>query len=143
MGTIADIVPLEDENRIVARRGLAQLDRTLHPGVAALKKVAGVGSPARAHDVGFKLGPRLNAAGRLDRASTSLDLLLCQDHSDAQVLAEALDQQNRDRQALELKTREEAEQMIHDLASEQRSHAIVIGSRGWHPGVVGLSLIHI
>ena len=138
MGTIADIVPLEDENRIVARRGLAQLDRTLHPGVAALKKVAGVGSPARAHDVGFKLGPRLNAAGRLDRASTSLDLLLCQDHSDAQVLAEALDQQNRDRQALELKTREEAEQMIHDLASEQRSHAIVVGSRGWHPGVVGI-----
>ena len=138
MGTIADIVPLEDENRIVARRGLAQLDRTLHPGVAALKKVAGVGSPARAHDVGFKLGPRLNAAGRLDRASASLDLLLCQDHSDAQVLAEALDQQNRDRQALELKTREEAEQMIHDLASEQRSHAIVVGSRGWHPGVVGI-----
>ena len=138
MGTIADIVPLEDENRIVARRGLAQLDRTLHPGVAALKKVAGVGSPARAHDVGFKLGPRLNAAGRLDRASASLDLLLCQDHSDAQVLAEALDQKNRDRQALELKTREEAEQMIHDLASEQRSHAIVVGSRGWHPGVVGI-----
>ena len=138
LGTIADIVPLEDENRIVARRGLAQLDRTIHPGVAALKKVAGVSTPARAHDVGFKLGPRLNAAGRLDKASASLDLLLCQDSSDAQALALGLDQQNRDRQALELKTREEAEQMIHDLPSEQRSHAIVVGSRGWHPGVVGI-----
>lgn len=138
LGTIADIVPLEDENRIVARRGLAQLDRTIHPGVAALKKVAGVSTPARAHDVGFKLGPRLNAAGRLDKASASLDLLLCQDSGDAQALALGLDQQNRDRQALELKTREEAEQMIHDLPSEQRSHAIVVGSRGWHPGVVGI-----
>ncbi|MBP83487.1 MAG: single-stranded-DNA-specific exonuclease RecJ [Verrucomicrobiales bacterium] len=138
LGTIADIVPLKDENRIVARRGLAQLDCTIHSGVAALKKVAGVSTPARAHDVGFKLGPRLNAAGRLDKASASLELLLCRDSSDAQVLAEGLDQQNRDRQALELKTREEAEQMIHDLPSEQRSHAIVVGSRGWHPGVVGI-----
>ena len=138
LGTIADIVPLEDENRIVARRGLAQLDRTIHPGVAALKKVSGVSTPARAHDVGFKLGPRLNAAGRLDKALASLDLLLCQDYSDARVLAQGLDQQNRDRQALELKTREEAEQMIHDLPAEQRSYAIVVGSRGWHPGVVGI-----
>ena len=138
LGTIADIVPLEGENRLFARRGLAQLDRTIHPGLAALKAVAGVTSPARTHDVGFKLGPRLNASGRLDTAVASLDLLLCQDPARARVLAEALDQQNRDRQELELATREEAERIIHQLTPGQRSHAIVVGARGWHPGVVGI-----
>lgn len=138
LGTIADIVPLEGENRLFARRGLAQLDRTIHPGLAALKTVAGVTSPSRTHDVGFKLGPRLNASGRLDTAVASLDLLLCQDPARARVLAEALDQQNRDRQELELATREEAERIIHQLSPGQRSHAIVVGARGWHPGVVGI-----
>ena len=138
LGTIADIVSLEGENRLFARRGLAQLDRTIHPGLIALKSVAGVTSPARTHDVGFKLGPRLNASGRLDTAVASLNLLLCQDPQEARVLAEALDQQNRDRQELELATREEAERIIHDLPASQRSHAIVVGARGWHPGVVGI-----
>ena len=138
LGTIADIVPLEGENRLFARRGLAQLDRTIHPGLVALKSVAGVTSPARTHDVGFKLGPRLNASGRLDTAVASLDLLLCQDPVRSRVLAEALDQQNRDRQELELATREEAERIIHQLAPGQRGHAIVVGARGWHPGVVGI-----
>ena len=138
LGTIADIVPLEGENRLFARRGLTQLDRTIHPGLIALKSVAGVSSPTRTHDVGFKLGPRLNASGRLDTAVASLNLLLCQDPKEARVLAEALDLQNRERQELELATREEAERIIHDLPAAQRSHAIVVGSRGWHPGVVGI-----
>ena len=138
LGTIADIVPLENENRIFARRGLQQLDRSIHPGLNALKTTSGVGSPAQSHDVGFKLGPRLNASGRLDTAQASLNLLLCQDSAEARTLAESLDQQNSDRQALELKTREHAEQMILDLPAELRSHAIVVGSRGWHPGVVGI-----
>ena len=138
LGTIADIVPLEAENRILARRGLSQLDRTVHPGLAALKSVAGVGSPAQSHDVGFRLGPRLNAAGRLNTAEASLNLLLCQDPEESLKMAEALDQQNRDRQELELKTREEAEQMILDLPPSLRTHAIIVGARGWHPGVVGI-----
>ncbi|MAS95975.1 MAG: single-stranded-DNA-specific exonuclease RecJ [Verrucomicrobiales bacterium] len=138
LGTIADIVPLEAENRIFARRGLMQLDRTIHPGLIALKSVAGVKSPARSHDVGFKIGPRLNASGRLDTAEDSLDLLLCEDLDRAKKLAEALDHQNRDRQNLELETREEAEQMIHALPPEHRSYGIVVGARGWHPGVVGI-----
>lgn len=138
LGTIADIVPLEAENRLFARRGLAQLERTIHPGLIALKSVAGVTSPIRTHDVGFKLGPRLNASGRLDTAVASLNLLLCQDHGEARLLAESLDRQNRERQELELATREDAERMIHDLPASLRSHAIVVGSRGWHPGVVGI-----
>ena len=127
LGTIADIVPLEGENRLFARRGLTQLDRTIHPGLIALKSVAGVSSPTRTHDVGFKLGPRLNASGRLDTAVASLNLLHCQDPKEARVLAEALDLQNRERQELELATREEAERIIHDLTAAQRSHAIVVG----------------
>ncbi|MEQ1841307.1 MAG: DHH family phosphoesterase, partial [Verrucomicrobiales bacterium] len=86
LGTIADIVPLEGENRLFARRGLAQLDRTIHPGLVALKSVAGVTSPTRTHDVGFKLGPRLNASGRLDTAVASLNLLLCPDPVEARAL---------------------------------------------------------
>ncbi|MEM9283259.1 MAG: single-stranded-DNA-specific exonuclease RecJ [Verrucomicrobiota bacterium] len=138
LGTIADIVPLERENRIVARRGLMQLDRTVHPGLEALKRVAGVSAPVGSHDVGFKLGPRLNASGRLDRATASLDLVLCQDDREASQLAEDLDQWNRERQALELETREDAEEIIRSLPSEQRSHAIVVGKRDWHPGIVGI-----
>jgi single-stranded-DNA-specific exonuclease len=138
LGTIADIVPLEAENRLFARRGLAQLERTLRPGLVALKSVAGVTSPIRTHDVGFKLGPRLNASGRLDTAVASLDLLLCQDPARARLLAESLDRQNRERQELELATREDAERLIASLSAAQRSHAIVVGSRGWHPGVVGI-----
>ncbi len=138
LGTIADIVPLEEENRLFARRGLAQLERTIHPGLVALKGVAGVTSPIRTHDVGFKLGPRLNASGRLDTAEASLNLLLCQDLMTARQLAESLDRQNRERQELELATREDAERLLAALSSEKRSHAIVVGSRGWHPGVVGI-----
>lgn len=138
LGTIADIVPLEAENRLFARRGLVQLERTIHPGLVALKSVAGVTTPIRTHDVGFKLGPRLNASGRLDTALASLDLLLCQDSGAARILAESLDRQNRERQELELATREDAERLIESLSPTQRSHGIVVGSRGWHPGVVGI-----
>ncbi len=138
LGTIADIVPLEGENRIFARKGLMQLDRTIHPGIAALKAVANVGIPAKSFDVSHKLGPRLNAAGRLDTAKASLDLLLCDDAERARAYAEDLDLQNRDRQELEARTREEAEQMILGLPPAERSFGIVVGSRGWHPGVVGI-----
>ena len=138
LGTIADIVPLVDENRIFARKGLMQVDRTIHPGVSALKAVANVGIPAKSFDVSHKLGPRLNAAGRLDTAKASLDLLLCEDPEMAKTFAEDLDLQNRERQELEMRTREEAEQMILDLPPHQRSFGIAVGSRGWHPGVVGI-----
>ncbi len=138
LGTIADIVPLVDDNRIFARRGLQQLDMTIHPGLKAIKKTASVGSPATSQDVGFRIGPRLNAAGRIDTASAALDLLLCQDEQRSSELADNLDIQNRERQALELETRKEAERMIQELPSELRTRGIVVGSRGWHVGVVGI-----
>ena len=138
MGTVADIVPLVDENRIFVRRGLQQLDRTIHPGVQALKNISGAGTPARTADIGFKLGPRLNAAGRLDTAMASLNLILSQGMVDAEGFAADLDERNRERQNLEMKTREEAEAMIEALDPSDRNHGIVVGAPGWHPGVVGI-----
>jgi len=138
LATVADIVPLVDENRIFVRRGLMQIDQTINPGVHALKEEAGVRVPARSHDIGFKMGPRLNAAGRLDTAQVSLDLLLADESNRARTLATDLGNRNRDRQALELRTREEAETMIENLPSEDRAAGIVAGARGWHPGVVGI-----
>lgn len=138
LATVADIVPLVDENRIFVRRGLNEIDHTINPGIHALKQVAKVGSPVRSHDIGFKLGPRLNAAGRLDTAAASLDLLLTSDSRTAWRLAEELDRRNRERQSLEQRTRDEAEEQITDLSSEQRASAVIVGGRGWHPGVVGI-----
>ena len=138
LGTVADIVPLVDENRIFVRRGLAQLDRSIHPGIQALKEVASVGTPARSSDVGFKLGPRLNAAGRLDTAMASLDLMLSQSMQEAANYASELDLRNRERQELEHKTRDEAEAMLEAMDPSQRTHGIVVGKKGWHPGVVGI-----
>lgn len=138
LATVADIVPMVGENRIFVRRGLTEIDRTSLPGLRELKAVAGSGSPTRAHDIGFKLGPRLNASGRLDTAEASLELLLTGDPSRARQLAGELDRRNRERQTLEQHTREEAEAQIHSLTNEERSAGIVVGARGWHPGVVGI-----
>lgn len=138
LATVADIVPLVDENRIFVRRGLVEIDRTAKPGLAELKAIAGVASRADSHDIGFKLGPRLNASGRLDTAEASLELLLTADPHRARVLAAELDRRNRDRQAFEQATREEAEAQILAMSAEERAASIVIGGRGWHTGVVGI-----
>lgn len=137
MGTVADLVPLRQENRILVRKGLQQLERSIHPGILALKAVAGVNGRPLAYDIGFKLGPRLNAAGRLDTAQTALDLLMCRDPAQAGELAQSLDRQNRERQDLENRIREEAERMLLDF-DPAAAAAIVLGSDTWHAGVVGI-----
>lgn len=137
LGTVADIVPLVDENRLIVRKGLLQLERTRHAGLRALRKVAGLQSPLSAMDIGFRMGPRLNASGRLASAQASLDLLLCQDDEEAMMIAEELDGNNRDRQAVEETIVREAEAQIEsDL--DTSSSGFVLGSEGWHPGVVGI-----
>lgn len=137
LGTVADLVPLVDENRIFVRKGLQQMEVTEHPGLNALKMVAGVNGRPLAYDIGFRLGPRLNAAGRLDTAQASLDLLTSGDFNKARVLAEFLDNQNRSRQELENRIKEEALEMVKSFDST-RDFAIVLGSDTWHPGVVGI-----
>ena len=136
LGTVADIVPLTGENRVLVQKGLETLAHTRWVGIKALMEVAGVGTPLTPGDVGFKLGPRLNASGRLGTAQESLELLLTDDPAQARTLARDLDLQNRERQNVEKATLAEAEAQID--FDPARDAAIVVGASGWHPGVLGI-----
>jgi single-stranded-DNA-specific exonuclease len=138
LGTVADIVPLRDENRVLVQRGSIEIGRTSRIGLKKLMQVAGVRQPILPEDIGYRLGPRLNAAGRLSTAEKSLRLLLTQDESEATLLATELDQQNRDRQEVEKQIFDAAVQKIDDQFNAAADAAIVVGAQGWHPGVLGI-----
>lgn len=141
LGTVADLVPLVEENRIMVRRGTQLLAQTTRPGVRALMEVAGVKPPVRPVHIGFRLGPRLNAAGRLGTAQAALELLMTDDEGRARELATQLDTQNRERQTVEQQTLVEAQTQLALLCGEDGvlpHAAIVVGARGWHPGVLGI-----
>lgn len=138
LGTIADIVPLTGENRILVTAGLERLDKTQRPGLVALKQVAQCPSPVGAYEVGFQLGPRLNAAGRLETAEEALDLLLSQDLSAAIPLAHRLDERNRERQKIERAIAEEALKSVRARFNPEEDFVIVEGNALWHVGVAGI-----
>lgn len=138
LGTVADIVPLEKENRIFVQRGMRELATSKRPGVRKLMEVAAVRAPVAAEHIGFRLGPRLNAAGRLATAEKALRLLLTRDEHEAEELAAFLDAQNRERQAVERKICDEAEEKLTEAFDPERDAAIVLGSRDSHPGVLGI-----
>ena len=138
LGTVADIVPLRGENRVLVQRGAIEIARTLRIGLRKLMQVAGVRAPILPEDIGYRLGPRLNAAGRLSTAEKSLRLLLTQDEGEAAVLAAELDQQNRERQQVETEIFVAATDKINGEFDPARDAAIVAGARGWHPGVLGI-----
>lgn len=138
LGTVADLVPLTAENRVLVRRGLVQLERTKWVGLRALIDVAGLKPPFKPADVGFGLGPRLNAAGRLGTAQDALELLLTEDASRARTIAAGLDAQNRERRTVEDDVLRQAEAQLAEWFDEERDAAIVVGAPGWHPGVVGI-----
>jgi single-stranded-DNA-specific exonuclease len=136
LATVADVVPLRGENRRLVREGLAALGRTSKPGLRALMRVAGVeaGSPTE-HALGFRLAPRLNAAGRLQRADAALELLLTGDEQRAADVADELDLLNRERQDTETRILFEAEAA---RAEHPEAPAYVLAGEGWHPGVIGI-----
>jgi len=138
LGTVADIVSLQGENRVLVQRGALELARTSRIGLRKLMEVAGCRQPILPDHIGFRLGPRLNAAGRLSTAEKSLRLLLTPDESEAAVLAEELDQQNRERQEVEQQIFDAAIERIDSHFDAARDAAIVAGARGWHPGVLGI-----
>lgn len=138
LGTVADLVPLVDENRLLVRRGLEALAQTPRHGLRALKQIAGVEGLVQTHHVGFRLGPRLNAAGRLDTASTALQLLLSTDPEEGAMLASLLEAHNKDRQSVEQQVHAEAEAMLASIGEIDKVSAIVLGSRNWHQGVIGI-----
>jgi single-stranded-DNA-specific exonuclease len=137
LGTIADVVPLVDENRVLATHGLKVLAEGERLGLRALKAVAGVeGGPVSAGQVAFKMAPRINAAGRLDDARAGLDLLLADDPFEAARLAGVLDSANAERQAIEKAIVAEALAQAEVRARGERG--LVLSGSGWHPGVVGI-----
>lgn len=138
VATISDIVPLVGENRLLVRHGLKRLPATLNPGLKALQEVTGMNGHATAMDVGFRIGPRLNAAGRMDVPEDALATLLVDCRRMAFELAEKLDLYNRDRQQYESRIRKEAMEMLGESFDPARDPVIVLGSRDWHPGVVGI-----
>ncbi len=138
LGTVADLVPLVDENRTFVKHGLLQLAKSRWLGLQALMEVAGVKAPLTPVDIGFKLGPRMNAAGRLGTAEAALELLLTEDSSRARTLAQELETQNRERRAVEDAVCTQAEEQLAGWFDAARDAAIVVGEAGWHPGVVGI-----
>lgn len=138
LGTVADIVPLCGENRILVQRGSIEIGRKSRIGLGKLMQIAGVRPPVLPDHIGYRIGPRLNAAGRLSTAEKSLRLLLTRDESEASALATELDQQNRERQNVEAQIFVAATEKIDDDFDPARDAGIVVGARGWHPGVLGI-----
>ncbi len=136
LATVADVVELVGENRMLVRRGLRALAATTKPGLRALMSVAGV-DPSRVNEraVGFALAPRLNAAGRLYRADAGLELILTTDAARAEQIAVELDSANRERRDVETRIRFQAEAQMDELGERA---AYVLASEGWHAGVIGI-----
>jgi single-stranded-DNA-specific exonuclease len=138
LGTIADLVPLTGESRILATAGLDKLNTTQRPGLVALKQIAQSPEKLGTHDVGFQLAPRLNASGRLETAEASLHLLLAASVAEALPLAQNLDAQNRERQTIERVIVDEVAGIVRSKFNPQTDFVIVEGQLLWHIGVVGI-----
>ena len=138
LGTIADLVPLAGENRILVTAGLEQLRTTQRPGIVALKTVAQTPEKPGTHDVGFQLAPRLNAAGRLETAEDALRLLQSETLAAALPLAHHLDARNRERQKIEKTIVDEVIGALRSKFDPQKDFVIVEGRLLWHIGVVGI-----
>ena len=138
LGTIADLVPLVGENRILATAGLERLNTTQRPGILALKEVAQSPEKLGTHDVGYQLAPRLIASGRLETAEASLHLLLAETVEDALPLAQNLDARNRERQTIERSITDAVAGVVRSKFDAQKDFVIVEGELLWHIGVVGI-----
>ncbi|MDQ7793093.1 MAG: single-stranded-DNA-specific exonuclease RecJ [bacterium] len=139
LGTVADVVPLVEENRLLVRAGLDALARTRRPGLRALLATTRLaGETITPGHVAFALGPRINAAGRVGQGGTAIRLLLATDAAEADHLAAQLERDNRERQALEARVLAEAEAMVAGRGGEIPL-CLVLADQSWHPGVLGIS----
>jgi len=138
LGTVADVVQLTDENRIIVKKGLEVLSESTNPGLVALKSVSGIGDRSvNAGNIAFMLAPRINAAGRMGSADIALDLLLCQDSGKAEQLANRLNDMNMERRSIEENIRIEAEELIKEGKLNDQN-IIVIAKDGWDSGIIGI-----
>ncbi|MBQ2929212.1 MAG: single-stranded-DNA-specific exonuclease RecJ [Clostridia bacterium] len=139
MATVADIVPLIDENRIIVREGLKLMADSQRPGLKALMTVSDVHPPVNSGHVGFRLAPRLNAGGRLEDASQGVRLLTAPDSTTADPIALHLEAANQQRQAIEQEITQQALNMIHECVDFRNDRVIIIMGEGWNHGVIGLA----
>lgn len=138
LGTVADVVPLVGENRIIVREGLRKMTESPNLGIQALVEVAGLtGKVLSAGHIGFTLAPRLNAAGRVTHATRAVELLITRDQQEATEIAEELQETNAERQQIERTIFEEAYQSVLDQGP-LADQCIVVAGEGWHPGVIGI-----
>jgi single-stranded-DNA-specific exonuclease len=139
LGTVADVVPLKGLNRAFVAKGLLAMRRREHPGLTALMDVARLGGPPEPWHLGFLLGPRINAGGRIGRASLGVELMLADDPVECGRIAAELDRLNTERRAIEVAICAQAEaEALAALGIEEKGAAVVTAAAGWHPGVVGL-----
>jgi single-stranded-DNA-specific exonuclease len=140
IGTVADVVPLVDENRILVRHGLNCLRHYPTPGIVAIEQVTGLtkNHQLNCEDIGFTIGPRLNAAGRLGQAPLAVELLTTDDAERALKLAEFIHGLNDQRQTLERSVYRAAHKLVQEMCEPVDVPALVIAGRGWHPGVIGI-----
>ncbi|HLH91618.1 MAG TPA: single-stranded-DNA-specific exonuclease RecJ [Xanthobacteraceae bacterium] len=139
LGTVADVVPLKGLNRAFVAKGLIAMRRREHAGLTALMDVARLSGPPEPWHLGFMLGPRINAGGRIGRADLGAQLLMLDDPVEAGRIAAELDRLNRERQTIEQATLAEAEgEAMAALGIEEKGAVVVTAAAGWHPGVVGL-----
>lgn len=139
LATVADIVPLVDENRVIVREGLRRMANTTRPGLAALMQVSDVQPPVNSGHVGFRLAPRLNAGGRLEDAAQGVLLLTTQDEQEAIEIAQRLEKRNQERQAIEQEITAAAIGMIPECVDFLTDRVIIISGEGWNHGVIGLA----
>ena len=139
IGTIADLVPLNGENRLLAKKGLAALRQSKRPGIVAMCKQMGIEqSSINEETVGFMIGPRINAAGRLDDAGPAADLMMTEDMDEALMLAEEIDAMNKERQSIVNEMTKEAIDIVNRDFPPDQFPVIIVGKEGWNPGVVGI-----
>ena len=138
-GTICDVVPLKGLNRAFVRRGLSIYHQRTNPGLAALANVAKMNGPASAYHLGFLIGPRINAGGRIGDAALGARLLTCNDPAEARDIAEQLDMLNSERQRMEVEMLAQADHEAQNEIGDGEGPAVLVTeSNNWHPGVVGL-----
>ena len=139
IGTVADLVPLKGENRLIVKRGLKKLQNTNNFGIQALLKLANVEKAAIDEEtIGFIIAPRLNAVGRLDSADPAVELLMATDEFDAEALSEEIDGMNKERKSIVSKIAEEAINEVEERFPVEDNPVIVVGKEGWNPGVIGI-----
>jgi single-stranded-DNA-specific exonuclease len=139
IGTIADLVPLVDENRVIASKGIKALNGTAKPGMRALLKVCGLeGKDLSEESIGFSIGPRINAVGRLESADPAVHLLLSKDYEEAQIIAEEIDELNKERKDLVNQMTEEAIEVVLNQYPPDHNKVLIVAKENWNAGVIGI-----